>query len=585
MKISKVLNSCAITGIALLLLVTLLPISSRTTSGVDLDPSKASWTFMVYMDGDNNLEGPGVADFNEMETIGSSYDVNVIVEFDRTPGQDTTNGNWEDTKRFKVEKDFDTATITSEPLQDIGEQNMGDPQTLIDFAKWTFENYPAQRYALVLWDHGGAYRGACWDDTNLTPDGQDDNLNMSDLKYAFREIQELNDGKKTDLIGFDACLMAEVGVMYEIKDYMNVLEVSGYAEPGDGWPYERILPKLVAKPSMDAEELGTIIAEQYVDSYSDQGGDPSDTPFSTMAAVNASKIGMFTDKVNELSVKLAKIAGDHYEDILFARDRSLSYDQVPIGPFTFTNYCITDTWDFCLKLIDTPAFKKDHMDILQTAQEVINLEKSMIIYENAYPYLADNPTGKVAHGIGVYFPNNIDTTYDVRYDPLNFVHDYGWDEFLDYWFAKNNAPDLPPTCIITAPKDYNVTLNQDDLYYPIMGISTDDNGVQYVEISVDGGPWNKFMVTQATESSWSYDLKVSELEPGEHTVSARTYDSANNPSPVYSVGFFIVKAPAKAQKNPIINFDFSYIALAVLLAAVVVAVLILLKDRIGPKKD
>ena len=119
---------------------------------------KAKWTFMVYLDADNDLEKYGIADFNEMETVGSSSDVQIIVQMDRSPNYDATNGDWADTRRFRVIKDNDTKTITSPVLQNLGEANMGDPNTLVSFVNWAKLNYPADHYCLVLWDHGGGWR-------------------------------------------------------------------------------------------------------------------------------------------------------------------------------------------------------------------------------------------------------------------------------------------------------------------------------------------------------------------------------------------------------------------------------------------
>ena len=95
----------------------------------------ADWTVLVYLDGDNNLEEAGVADLNEMEIVGSSADVNILVQFDRIGGYDTSNGNWTDTRRGLVVQDSSTSTIGS-TLTSIGEQNMGDPDVLTGFLEW-----------------------------------------------------------------------------------------------------------------------------------------------------------------------------------------------------------------------------------------------------------------------------------------------------------------------------------------------------------------------------------------------------------------------------------------------------------------
>ncbi|MEW6069922.1 MAG: hypothetical protein AB1485_04835, partial [Candidatus Thermoplasmatota archaeon] len=96
------------------------------------------WTFMVYMCADNDLEAAGIDDFNEMEYAGSTADINIIVEFDRHPNYDTSNGDWSTTRRYYVTTDpggYNSA-IQSDLIADLGELNLGDPQVLMDFAKW-----------------------------------------------------------------------------------------------------------------------------------------------------------------------------------------------------------------------------------------------------------------------------------------------------------------------------------------------------------------------------------------------------------------------------------------------------------------
>jgi len=133
-----------------------------------------SWTFLVYLDADNNLEAAGIDDFNEMEQVGSTDDVNIVVQMDRISGYDTSNGDWTTCRRYYVDQDSDPAVINSTMVEDLGEVNMGDGQTLRQFIEWGVANYPAAQYAIVLWNHGGGWKtlearkpkACCWDDTD-----------------------------------------------------------------------------------------------------------------------------------------------------------------------------------------------------------------------------------------------------------------------------------------------------------------------------------------------------------------------------------------------------------------------------------
>lgn len=110
---------------------------------------QAKWTFMVYMAGDNNLDGAALRDIAEMARAGSTKDVNVLVQLDRL--EDNL------TRRFRITQG---GGFKKDCIETFGDTNTGDPQILYDFVKWAAGNYPADRYALILWNHGSGW----WED-------------------------------------------------------------------------------------------------------------------------------------------------------------------------------------------------------------------------------------------------------------------------------------------------------------------------------------------------------------------------------------------------------------------------------------
>ncbi len=220
-----------------------------------------SWTIMVYVAGDNNLEGFGLGDINEMEAINLPDNVNVVVQMDRAGGYDTSNGNWTDTRRGLIQHDSNPNVISSN-LQSLGELNTGAGQTLQDFVTWGAQNYAADNYAVVVWDHGGGLSGVAWDQT----DG-DDNLTVAETTQA---LAGANLGDSLKLVGFDACLQGMVEQTYDLKDVTDVVVASQNLEPGDGWDYEALLSRLAANPRMSAEELGAAIVDTYGAFYGHQ---------------------------------------------------------------------------------------------------------------------------------------------------------------------------------------------------------------------------------------------------------------------------------------------------------------------------
>src|SRR5512134_790810 len=142
-----------LTFIALLVLLSTLP-----GTAVAAPAPKAKWTVMVYISGDNDLEGYVVSDIeSELAFTGSTNDVQIVALVDRGPGYDTSRGDWQTTEFFHVTQGM-TADLAHADVdwdaQHADELDMGDPQTLIDFVTWSKANYPADHYALYFWGHG-----------------------------------------------------------------------------------------------------------------------------------------------------------------------------------------------------------------------------------------------------------------------------------------------------------------------------------------------------------------------------------------------------------------------------------------------
>jgi len=85
---------------------------------------------------------------------------------------------------------------------------------LTDFTNWCIQNYPADNYALILWDHGSGWKnisllevtkGICWDVTNS------DYLTTLELRSALFSIYTSNN-IKLDIVAFDSCLMGMIEV-------------------------------------------------------------------------------------------------------------------------------------------------------------------------------------------------------------------------------------------------------------------------------------------------------------------------------------------------------------------------------------
>ena len=115
---------------------------------------------MLYQDADDKiLEQDIYVDLNEAERVGSSDRVQIVTQMDRYRAGYSGDGNWSNTRRFYITQDDDLNSVGSDEVEDLGEANMADGQTLVDFVTWAIQNYPADQYILILSDHGMGWPG------------------------------------------------------------------------------------------------------------------------------------------------------------------------------------------------------------------------------------------------------------------------------------------------------------------------------------------------------------------------------------------------------------------------------------------
>lgn len=284
--------------------------------GNDKPSSKKAWTYMVYMAGDNNLSSAAYGDINEMEQVGSSDALNIVVQVEFS--QQYSEGLPANTLRGSIAKDSNENEISSS-LKDVGNKNMGDKTTLSEFITWAKTTYPADHYALVLWDHGagwkadrmrrGAIRGALEDATS----------------GSFMSLPDIADGVEAgglhfDLINFDACLMAMYEVAYEFNGLADYMVFSEEVEPGEGDPYHTILRKLADNAGMSALTLCQTITTEFKTFYELQNRTSV-----TKSAVDMSHVTALHDAISGLAVSMNESIGTERPNIQSARDLSVQY--------------------------------------------------------------------------------------------------------------------------------------------------------------------------------------------------------------------------------------------------------------------
>ncbi len=167
-----------------------------------------AWTIMLYLNGeDPNFEHTLQGYIRNIESfIGSkSAFLNVLVLYDGPQNGDTVRYNVQPNGSY-------TNGVNRWPR---GELNMGDPDTLANFANWAIDLYPAENYYLAVDDHGHGVYGISWDQTN-----GNDSLTPPEVYSALKDITN-NGNRKIDIFDYEACLMGMAENAYDVRQWVD----------------------------------------------------------------------------------------------------------------------------------------------------------------------------------------------------------------------------------------------------------------------------------------------------------------------------------------------------------------------------
>jgi pSer/pThr/pTyr-binding forkhead associated (FHA) protein len=412
----------------------------------DQPSGQQTWLVLLYQDADDEiLERDILFDLNEAEFIGSSDRVQIVSQFDRYSGAYTGDGDWSSTRQYRLTTDGDLEAVHSQQLTDLGEANMGDPAVFVNFVTWAISSYPSDNYILIMSDHGSGWPGGFSDG-----DSMDDGILLNELDDALNYIVSQTGIGKFEIIGFDACLMAQIEVMTTLAPYAHFAVAAEETEPLLGWAYASFLGKLVNNPDMDSQTLAREIVNGYIHEdlritddnarvtwLTEIGDDPSawsgadlaeyfivDT---TLSAIDLSRMPELNLALNELAYALA---GADQASVAAAKTYSQSFDSA-FGDSVPPSYI--DLGHFSMVAKDETG----NSYVQSAADKVLGILSQAVIAEKH----GAERTG--ATGISIYFPNSelYSATYGndfgLPYTSIayRFSVESLWDDFLEYHYT------------------------------------------------------------------------------------------------------------------------------------------------------
>lgn len=233
-----------------------------------------TYTLMLYMCA-SDLEsecGFATEDLNEIMYGYTAGNLNVIVQTGGTAEWQNTVVADDRCQRYRVTEDGLELVDDS-----LGMQNMADSATLTDFIQYCSSNYAADHYGLVLWDHGGGVVGGYGYDENFGGDS----MSLTEMSRALGDANV-----HLDMLGFDACLMANFETCLMAAPYADYLIASEEPEPGCGWYYTDWIGKLSENCGIPPKCYG----RQIIDDYITESGWDSPSMYSTLGMFDLQQV-------------------------------------------------------------------------------------------------------------------------------------------------------------------------------------------------------------------------------------------------------------------------------------------------------
>lgn len=375
----------------------------------ELTGKEADWTVLVYLCG-SDLEseyGEGIMDIEQMLQAKFSSNVNVVIE---TGGASKWHGYNISNKKLErlVLKDGKVQKVQSLP-----NASMGKPETLGSFIAWAKEKYPAKRYVLDFWNHGGgSASGVCFDE--LFEEKNDlDSLSFTELKKAFSQ-----GGVNFDIIIFDACLSATIEMADTLAPFAKYMVASEEVLLGGKISYDKWITTLSQTPDIASEEVAVQIAKYYGKNMKDTGNAST----CTMAAIDLSKIENVKTAFEAMAAQMTQ-----------KTQNATSFKNLVKNGARGVKYGSNSEQEGYTNMIDLGEFAEGARNEVGSAADVlIGAIKKSVLYE------VHGASEGNSSGLAVYYPIHYDGETDYYAENVdNRPYLQYLDAIIDQWKAPS----------------------------------------------------------------------------------------------------------------------------------------------------
>lgn len=344
------------------------------------EKQKSEWLIYLYLVG-SDLETKGAAaseDLDEIMSANPGKDVRILIE---------TGGSRKWHKNIS-NKELGRYTIEKQKLVKLGSvpnAPMGEAENFTDFIKWGESNYEAKHRMVIFWNHGGGPTGGVGYDENF----EDSFLKMDEVNGAMLDAFGEDSAKFFDIIGFDACLMANFNVATLMSPFGRYMVASEEVEPGYGWTYDQWVGMLAKNPKMTPLEVSKAIVDTYIDYTSEM-----DIESTTLSVIDL-------DKFPQLALAMMDFSNSVGNKVINNRKQLNFMERVAQNDVQL--YGSTKKQPNCAESVDMAEF----VDAIsgydkKNAEKVLNLIDETVVYKKNGEY-------RSGEGLAMYYPISKDT--------------------------------------------------------------------------------------------------------------------------------------------------------------------------------
>lgn len=378
---------------------------AATVTVTSIQTITGTWTIMVYMNGANDLSTYSLANFTQMQqaaTAGTT--TRTVVQWKQVsslPYPAQFNG----TRRYLIQPSKGSS-IASQLVQDLGTGvDMGSYQTLNQFINWAKTYYPAQHYALIMWDHGAGWQRS---ETKVKTRAVSFDSETGNAIQTWQLSQGL--GNNTfDILAWDASLMQMAEVSDEIRSKVSYIAGSEESPPGAGYPYNLALAPFYNNPTATPLTLSQSFVTAMVNGYS------GNSQFKiTQSVIDTTKLPNVLTSVTALATALDANASSITSAISTIRGSAQSYSLAE-GFYYYDLYDLTSKLDANTSI---PA-------ITLADAQVRSAVNAAIVWEG------HNAQSPGSHGLSIDFStSSAFAGYASDYSQLRFATDTNWASWL-----------------------------------------------------------------------------------------------------------------------------------------------------------